>query len=173
MQVYLLRHGIAEDTRPGTNDSDRQLTAEGRRRLRETLHVAAAAEVKPTLILTSPLTRARQTAAIAADVLKYKGSVVETQVLIPNARPEHVWDEIRVHKDQGELMLVGHDPLFTTLSGHLLGVPELQIDFKKGAILRVDFESFGTHPRGVLRWFLTAKLAGNKAASGRRSKAHP
>ena len=52
-------------------------------------------------------------------------------------------------------MLVGHDPLFTRLAGYLLGAPELQIDFKKGAILRVDFDGFGPQPRGMLRWFLS------------------
>ena len=159
MQVYLLRHGIAEETAPGKSDADRELTPEGRSKLRETLRVAADAGAKPTLVLSSPLVRALQTAEIAAQVLRYKNEILQTDVLVPNSQPERVWDEIRVHRDERELMLVGHDPLFSHLGAYLLGAPALQVDFKKGAILRVDFESFAARPHGILRWFLTSKLA--------------
>ena len=158
MQVYLLRHGIAEEGRIGKSDADRELTPEGRRKLRDTIRAAALADVHPTLILTSPLTRATQTAQIAADILHYKHETLRTKALLPGSHVEQVWDEIRIHRDEAELLLVGHDPLFTQLSGYLLGTPELRIDFKKGAILRVDFDGFGARPRGILRWFLTSKL---------------
>jgi phosphohistidine phosphatase len=171
MQVYLLRHGIAEENRIGKSDADRELTVEGRRRLRETLGTVAQAEVKPAVILASPLIRAVQTAEIAAAVLHYKDKILRTKALLPNGRVEAVWDEIRVHRDVRELMLVGHDPLFTQLAGYLLSVPELQIDFKKGAVLRVDFDAFGAAPKGILRWFLTAKLAGKSSSARNRSAA--
>jgi phosphohistidine phosphatase len=163
MQVYLLRHGIAEEARPGKSDADRELTAEGRRRLREPLQLAFQAGVQPTLILSSTLVRALQTAEIAAQALHYKNEVLQTEALLPNSQPERMWDEIRVHRDERELMLVGHDPLFSQAAGYLLGAPELQIDFKKGAILRLDFEAFGPKPRGVLRWFITSKVAAKAA----------
>lgn len=168
MQVYLLRHGIAEENRLGKSDADRELTAEGRRRLRETLRAAAQADVKPAVILSSPLVRAVQSAEIAAEAVQYREKILRTKALLPNGRVEAVWDELRVHQDVRELMLVGHDPLFTQLAGYLLGVPELQIDFKKGAVLRVDFESFGAAPKGILRWFLTAKLAGKSSSTVNR-----
>lgn len=158
MQVYLLRHGIAEEAPAGKSDADRALTPEGRRKLKQVLEAAAEAEVKPSLILTSPLKRAIQTAQIAATVLRYSGDIVDTTALRPGSTPEQAWDEIRLHRGEAALMLVGHNPLFDTLGGYLLGQPELQIQFKKGAILRVDMESFGAKPKGVLRWYLTPKL---------------
>lgn len=169
MQVYLLRHGIAEEARPGKGDAERELTAEGRRKLRETLRIASSGDTQPTLLLSSPLVRALQTAQIAAQVLGYKDEVLKTEVLLPNSQPERVWDEIRLHRDERELMLVGHDPLFSSLAGYLLGAPDVQVDFKKGAILRIDFESFGTRPRGILRWFVTSKLAGKTAGAHSRN----
>ncbi len=169
MQVYLLRHGIAEEDRIGKSDADRELTPEGRRKLRETFRVAAQAEIKPTLILTSPLVRAVQTAEIAAETFRYRNEMLRTKALLPGSAVEQVWDEIRVHRDENELLLVGHDPLFTSLAGYLLGAPDLQIDFKKGAILRVDFDGFGPQPRGMLRWFLISKLAMPLAKGPRRA----
>lgn len=165
MQVYLLRHGIAEDPRMGKSDADRKLTQEGRQRLRETLRVAANAEVKPSLILSSPLARAVETAAIARDMLCYPGEILQTKALVPNAHPKQAWDEIRVHRDETELLLVGHEPLFGQLAAYLLGASELRTDFKKGALLRLDFESVGLKPHGTLRWFLTSKLAHDRAGN--------
>ena len=147
------------------------LPPKGVGKLRETLQVASQADMQPTLLLSSPLLRAVQSAQIAAQALHYKQEIVKTNVLLPDSQLEKVWDEIRVHHDERELLLVGHDPLFSHLAGHLLGAPELQVDFKKGAILRVDFESFGPKPRGVLRWFLTSKLAAKTAKTAPTSRA--
>jgi len=159
VQVLLLRHGIAEDGHAGLPDAERALTEEGRKKLRQVLQTAAKAGVKPDLILSSPLKRALQTAEIAKRVLKYTGEIVETKVLAPGASVEQVWDEIRVHRDAPSVLLAGHNPQFEHLAGYLLGHLDLKMEFKKGALLRVDVESFGAVPRGVLRWCLTAKLA--------------
>jgi phosphohistidine phosphatase len=159
MHVYLLRHGIAEDGRAGQSDADRGLTGEGRKKLQQVLERAAKAGVNPTLILSSPLKRALQTAEIAKETLGHKDEILTSKVLAPGSNSERVWQEIRGHRDQEAVLLVGHNPLFSDLTGYLLGHPNMQMDFKKGAIVRVDLESFGAVPRGVLRWYLTAKLA--------------
>jgi phosphohistidine phosphatase len=171
MQVYLLRHGIAEESRSTKADANRELTPDGRRKLKDTLRAAAAADVRPTLVLTSPLVRAIQTAEIASSVLNYKQEILRTKALLPGSSPEQVWEEVRVHREEAELMLVGHDPLFTRLTGYLLGTPELHVDFKKGAILRIDFDNFGPRPKGLLRWFLVSKLAAQNAHRPTKSTA--
>ncbi len=163
MQVYLLRHGVAEDQRPGSSDADRALTADGRRKLRSVLQAASKAGVKPTLILTSPLKRAIETAEIAQDVLQYKNEILRTKALSPSSSVEEVWDEIRTHRDEASLMLVGHNPLFDNLAAYLLGSEDVHVNFKKGAILRVDFDAFPAQPKGILRWYLTPKLASKQA----------
>ena len=58
------------------------------------------------------------------------------------------------------LLLASHNPLCASLAGYLLGTPELMVDYKKGALMRIDIDSFGPQPRGVLRWFLVPTLAG-------------
>jgi phosphohistidine phosphatase len=159
MQVYLLRHGAAEENRSGLSDADRALTQDGRRKLRQTLQTACQADVRPTLILTSSLKRAVETAEIAQEVLRYRGDLLRTEALVPGSSVEQVWDEIRVHANETAIVLVGHNPLFAELPGYLLGAPELHIDVKKGSLLRIDFESLSSQPKGILRWFLVAKLA--------------
>jgi phosphohistidine phosphatase len=121
--------------------------------------VARLGGVAPTLMITSPLRRAVETADVAVEVLGYKGDVLRSEVLIPSARPEAVWDELRVHKDEQQILLAGHEPLFSGLTAYLLQSPNLQVDFKKGAIARIDLEKFSAEPRGVLKWMLIPRLA--------------
>jgi phosphohistidine phosphatase len=156
MQLYLLRHGIAD---PGFPDRERALTAEGRRKLKDVLRVAKAAGVAPGLIVSSPLKRAVQTAEIAAELLGYRGKVATSSALEPDSHPSSVWDEVRQLRHVTEVVLVGHEPLFGQLFAHLLGVPSLVVDFKKGALARIDVEGFGAEPKGSLRWLLPPRLA--------------
>ena len=159
MQIYLLRHGIAENAHPGLADSDRALTAEGREKLRRVLKRAGAAGVAPDEILSSPLRRAVETAEMAAELLGYKDQVIRTQALVPNASPFDSWEEIRRHKDQRAILLASHEPLMSSLVAFLLGCPALQVDMKKAALVRVDCDRFGGEPRGVLKWMITPGVA--------------
>jgi len=160
MQVYLLRHGIAENGKPGSADSSRALVPEGKKKLKEVLGAAKGAGAQPTLILTSPFRRAVETAEIAVSVLGLKkADLVQTRSLLPTSDVSDAWDEIRVYRDEEALLLVGHEPLFGRLFAHLLGQPDLLVDFKKGALARIDLDAFGPQPKGVLRWFIPPKLA--------------
>jgi len=160
MEIYLLRHGIAEDAHPGMSDFDRPLTPKGVRKLGEVLNRAAESGVQPSVILSSPLVRAVETAGVAARRLSYKQQVLTTDALVPGSRPEKVWDEIRVHRDARQLLLVGHEPLMSAVYAFLLHSPELTVHVRKGSLGRIDMESLGAQPRGVLRWLLTADLIG-------------
>lgn len=159
MEIYLLRHGIAEDAPAGKRDADRALTPDGRKKLRAVLKRAQAAGVEPEVILTSPYVRARQTAELAQAVLRPGALIAETRALTPMARPEDAWDEIRIYGDRAQVLCASHEPLCGVLAGYLLRSPALEIDFKKGALMRIDVESAAPRPRGVLRWMLCPKLA--------------
>jgi len=149
MEIYLLRHGIAED---GSPDSARALTAEGKEKLRRVLK---RAPVKPSLILTSPYRRAVETAEIAAEVLGYDGDIERAEPLTPNGSPAAVWEEIRARKNENAILLASHEPLMSATAAFLLGVPGLHVDMKKAGLVRVDVDRFGPQPSGVLKWMLT------------------
>ena len=159
MEIYLLRHGIAEDAPSGKKDADRALTAEGKKKLRAVLKRAKAAGAAPGLILTSPYVRARQTAEMAKAVLAPAALIAETRALTPMARPDEAWDEIRIYGDRVQVLCSSHEPLCGALAGYLLRSAALEIDFKKGALIRIDLESAAPRPRGVLKWMLCPKLS--------------
>jgi phosphohistidine phosphatase len=157
MTVYLLRHGIAENTSSSGRDEDRELTGEGREKLNALLQRAAKAGVKPDTILSSPYKRALQTAKLAAKAFD-SPEPEETEVLVPHGSPRGVWNEIREYPDEAELMLAGHEPLFSQTVSYLLDAPAMKIDFKKGAMVAIEFENLRGEPRGVLRWMLIPRL---------------
>ncbi len=159
MEVYLLRHGIAENQAASGRDGDRALTEEGKRKLHKVLKRARKAGVKPTLILSSPLVRAIETAQIAAEELEYKSEIARSNALLPNATPRDIWAEIRAHRDEPSVLLAGHEPLFSQTVAYLLGSTRAMVEFRKGALIRVDCAAFGAEPRGVLEWMLTSKIS--------------
>jgi phosphohistidine phosphatase len=155
MQIYLLRHGIADDARAGQPDSERALTEDGRDRLRRVLKRARSADLDPGVILSSPYRRAVETAAVAAEVLGYKGEVVRTRSLTPEGSPSDVWEEIRDRREEPSMLLASHEPLMSSMTAFLLDSPALMVDMKKAALLRIDCDRFGPKPHGILKWMLT------------------
>ena len=155
MEIYLLRHAIAENAAPGQPDSERALTSEGRDKLRRVLKRARQAEVSPTLILSSPYRRALETAEIAAQALGYEGRLIHSGALVPDASPQDLWNDIRTYRHERALLLASHEPLMSATAAFLLASPALQVEMKKAALMRIDCDRFGGEPRGVLKWMLT------------------
>jgi phosphohistidine phosphatase len=153
MQIYILRHGIAEDGRP---DAERALTPEGREKLKRVLE---RARVDLGVVLSSPLRRAVETAEVAAEVWGYKSKIVRTDALLSEASPHDAWEEIRSRHDEAAILLASHEPLTSSLVAFLLGSPGLDVDMKKAALVRVDCERFGPQPKGVLKWMITPGVA--------------
>ncbi len=160
MEIYLLRHAIAENAGPGQPDADRALTAEGRDKLRRVLRCARAAGVKPSAVLSSPYRRALETAAAAKEVLGCEGEIERIQALVPDASPYDLWEEIRSRKSEASILLSGHEPLMSSLAAFLLGAPALQLDMKKAALVRLDCARLGPHPQAILKWMITPATAG-------------
>ena len=161
MEIYILRHGLAEEAHSGMRDADRPLTPEGTKKLLPVLRRARAIDVQPPVILTSPYRRARETAEVAAETLRGEPKLVESGSLIPDSSPEAVWDEIRNHKSEKQIMVVGHEPLLSSVYAYLMGAASAQIDVKKGSLGRIDVDRFTGQPRGVLRWLIHPKLIGD------------
>src|ERR1700745_3310838 len=66
MELYLVRHAIAEESSSTGRDADRALTREGEAKMRRVAQGLRAIEVRLDLILTSPYRRAAETAEVLA-----------------------------------------------------------------------------------------------------------
>ncbi|HEY9668573.1 MAG TPA: phosphohistidine phosphatase SixA [Coleofasciculaceae cyanobacterium] len=113
MEVYLIRHGIAAKRGTYENDEERPLTNKGRQKTAKVAKQLSDRNLRFNLILTSPLIRARETAAI----LQNAGLASQVEEFTPLAPEGDVrawlsWLEQRWQHatDDQCLALVGHQP---------------------------------------------------------------
>jgi len=158
LELYLIRHGVAaERGEDFPDDSKRPLTNGGISRLRKEAKALDAIGVTIDHIITSPLVRTKQTADIFAESLKSKPSVSQSDALAPAGTSTAVVQELAKHMRKGRIALVGHEPNIGELAGRLIGA-RMPLEFKKGAICRIDFEVFPPKGIGQLRWFVTPRM---------------
>jgi phosphohistidine phosphatase len=157
-ELFLIRHGVAEDRGDAwPDDTRRPLTEDGMARLRKGARGLANLGLEFDVMLTSPLVRARQTADIVAAAFNSRPPIVVIESLSPGGSVQGVLTDLEAHARRGRIALVGHEPSIGELSARLIG-SRRPLEFKKGAICRIDIESIPPAGPGALRWFLTPKI---------------
>jgi phosphohistidine phosphatase len=130
--VYLVQHGEAQ---PKTKDPERPLTEAGRKTVEHVAAWAARVGLKVDQVRHSGKLRARQTAAILAEKLQPREGIAQYPGLGPNDDVQPVADAL--HECPCSVMLVGHLPFLSRLSGTLLaGDPEQElVRFCQGGVV--------------------------------------
>jgi phosphohistidine phosphatase len=156
INLYFLRHGQAADAETWRGaDFDRPLTDEGRERMILEAEAIKHLDLGLDRIVTSPLVRAQQTAAIVADALQMRDELVEDERLGPGFDLEQLANVLRARARTNALMLVGHEPSFSATVGRLIG--GAAIDFKKGGFARV-YLSEDSKLEGELMWLVPPRV---------------
>lgn len=158
LELYLIRHGLAAergDEYP--DDSKRPLTSDGIASLRKEVKGLEALAIGFDHVITSPLVRAKQTAEVFVQHLNTKPSMSTSDALAPAGSHAGVVQEVVKHARKGRIALVGHEPNIGELAARLIG-SRTPLDFKKGAICRIDFDALPPKGAGRLRWFVTPKM---------------
>src|SRR5512147_1139240 len=118
MELYFLRHGIAVDVGPeGSGDAGRPLTAEGIKKMKEEARGLRRLDVRPDVLLSSPLVRASQTAEIVRHALGLDSRLVDA--LAPGCDVARLRDLLGEYRSAERIMVVGHEPDFSDLIGAL------------------------------------------------------
>jgi phosphohistidine phosphatase len=158
MDLYLVRHAIAEDSSSSGRDADRGLTTNGRGKMRRAAQGLRGLGVRLDLILTSPYRRAVQTAEILASAL----GGVEARVLpelAAGAEVEPLLAALRPYRHLEALALVGHQPDLGNFASQIAtGSPSVcPLAFKKGAVACFAIPAPRSGLRGDLVWLMTPK----------------
>jgi phosphohistidine phosphatase len=162
VRLLLLRHAIAPQRDPERwpDDRLRPLTPEGRRKMERGAKGIAALEVRPDLVLTSPLIRASETAKIAAEAFKPRPDVQVLKPLAPGGGSGGVLAGLAGLPPSSTVMLVGHEPDLSQLVGALVVEPrgDLGIEFKKGGLAWIEFEGAPRARAGRLLMLLPPRV---------------
>jgi phosphohistidine phosphatase len=158
MKLLIIRHGIAEDrdafAATGKSDDLRPLTADGRTKMAHSGE--GLREVVPdiSLLASSPLVRARETAEIVGRVYEIEVRST-TETLRPDASLDAFLDWVRDYRAQPVVAVVGHEPHLSTLATWLISeVKESRIELKKGGACLLTFDGAPKAGSATLEWLM-------------------
>ena len=158
MDLFILRHAIAEERSPRwSDDSKRPLTEEGAEKMREVAKGMKVMELEFDLILSSPYVRAKETADIVADV--YDAKVHTSKHLESGGNAKTLIQELNSeYQSKTSVLLVGHEPDL----GHLVsllcsGKEEFSVTFKKAGLCKLSVAKLIHGKCASLEWLMTPK----------------
>ena len=160
MQLYIVRHGIAIDREDPEcpPEAERYLTEEGVERSRQVAKGVVALGAHADLMISSPLVRAMQTAAIFAKALDYpEHKIRHTESLLPGAEPAALLRELAREKNASSVFCFGHAPHVDALLAATAGAQRHITAMKKAGVAFVELKRVSP-PNGQLVWLVIPKF---------------
>lgn len=164
MKLLLVRHADAGDrdefAKSGEPDHLRPLSEKGREQMRSGVLGLQKLVPSADLIVTSPYTRAAQTAKIVGDAY---GNVAreETSTLEPEVSPADFETWLKTQGEREVVVAVGHEPHLGNLATWLMcGAEDSRVEMKKGGACLLVFDKRPKKGTGTLRWLMGPKELG-------------
>jgi len=160
MELLIVRHAIAceRDARRWPDDAARPLTPRGALRARRAAAGLKKLAVRPIRVLTSPLERTRQTAAILTQYAGWPKALACSE-LAPGGSPQQLLALLARTRGR-RVAVIGHQPdlghlIATCLRGSGDGA---EFELRKMAVALISFTGAPRSGRGELRWLTPPKL---------------
>ena len=153
MILYFLRHGKAGSPTRG-NDDARELTPAGIEALQRAAPLWRRVNLRPDVVLSSPLARARQTAELVCEAIG--GEVLPDDRLRPGASWGDLARAMAQHPDARRVLFVGHEPDLSSAVAYLTGAASVRM--RKGGLACVEFYGIPEPGGGELAWLLDPDL---------------
>lgn len=122
-RLTLLRHAKSSWNNASLDDRDRPLNERGERDAPVMGQRLLQKDSRPSLILTSPAKRARQTVRLIAREIGYPIEFLQTEAELYLASPEILLNVIAEQENTfNDIVLCGHNPGITELTNQLTGM---------------------------------------------------
>jgi phosphohistidine phosphatase len=162
LELYVLRHGEAAkniQSGPSASDLDRPLTISGKKEVEEISYFLKNLNIKFSLIISSPLKRAHQTAFIVSKIFKDANKLEDWDELKPEAAKQALVDKLSKLREDSTILLVGHEPFLSSFISEIaFGNPRGNLVLKKGGLAKLRILSNFPKMTAELRWLLSPKL---------------
>jgi phosphohistidine phosphatase len=161
MELLIVRHAIAFNRNPRRwpDDTQRPLSPKGIERARKAAAGLKRAVSRPGRVLTSPLVRARQTAAILTEYAGWP-EPLEIPALAPGKAPEAVIEALR-ENSAAVIAVVGHQPGLGQLLAACLDAGRTDarhFELRKFGVASLSFNGTPQAGRAVLSWLVRPKI---------------
>ncbi len=157
-EIYILRHGHAQDANNGLSDFERALTEEGIEKITKLGQLFNSLNGSLKLILSSPYVRAKQTAEVLLSNLISKPELKIVDFLGCGSSSNEISRGLINYSSRENILLVGHCPDLEIFVNRLIGGG--RITLKKGSLAKINLEN-NTEVSGELEWLITPKLVKN------------
>jgi phosphohistidine phosphatase len=157
MFVYFLRHASAGQALSNAKkDENRGLDKDGIEQCGYIGRALAALGVQVDIIVSSPLKRSTQTAALVGNEMGHEGKLVMENALRPEASFSDFQKMLEKYARQDSVLLVGHNPNLREFLGRVISDSgcEAIVDMKKGAVAKVEMR----RNAGSLSWCFTPRI---------------
>ncbi len=157
MRLLIIRHAIAVPRgAPDLPDEERPLTPRGERRFTAAALGLARIIPPPTALLTSPLTRAHETAVIAARALG--GPAIAIEPALASGSFDDLAKALAAYGDKDTVAVFGHEPHLSALLARLLGSRRAdKLTFRKGGAALLEIPG-PLAEGGSLIWYLPPRI---------------
>jgi phosphohistidine phosphatase len=157
MNIYLIRHGDAENISKGTRDFDRRLTTEGELKIKKAADFWKTLVPAFDIILSSPYIRALQTAKIIASAYNYKKDIITDKRISSGCATEDMLELVNSFQAL-EIAVIGHQPDLSNHTSILISGSGAYVDYKKGTIAKISFHNKAKEGKGVLEFLIPPNL---------------
>lgn len=141
--IYLVRHAKAGWHDPALADFDRMLTKSGHRQSEEMSHRLHKKKIMPELLVSSPASRAIETAEIFADNLGIERRDIVQKIEIYEGQGGALAAIVQAFPDEyGSAMLFGHNPAISAFMRWLTGKPAEEMNTCGIAKIDLDVASW-------------------------------
>ncbi len=157
MFLYFLRHASAgQSLISAKKDEKRGLDKDGIEQCGYIGRALTALGVQVEIIVSSPLKRASQTAALVGNEMGHEGKLVMENALRPEAGFADFQKMLEKYVRQDSMLLVGHNPNLREFLGRIIsdGGSEAVVELKKGAVAKVEMR----RNAGSLSWCITPRI---------------
>ena len=119
MKLYLMQHALAYSS---AEEPERALNPDGVKQAKQSAHGIRRLGLGFDLIITSPKRRARQTAALVAEEVRYPYSdILTSEALMPERAPEELFELLQKESSDSRILVVGHLPHLARLAEAMSG----------------------------------------------------
>ena len=159
VNVFIFRHGHAENkaSSPDRSDEGRRLVDEGKEQVEWTCERAKELGLVPTVIVSSPRARGRETAGLAQKLLNPRARLMVDRSLEPEANVSEAYMLLSKFRKSDGVVLVAHLPHLGHLIADMLNWDSVwkNLDFENGAMARIDFAGPPKPKKGNLIWLIS------------------
>jgi phosphohistidine phosphatase len=157
MNLYLIRHSIAEAMSHNKKDFDRELTKDGKIVIEKASHGWENLIDKFDLIITSPLVRSVQTSEIISSSMKSSPKIIKDNNLASGSTTTDLM-EITNSFEANDIACVGHQPDLSYHIINLCGDKSFRLLFPPAAIAKIEFDNKIKYGSGKLSFLIPPQV---------------